>query len=76
MSASTSLTDEIKSIAARDDTVRRLMTVPGIGELGATAIVAAVGDGKQFRKGRDMAAWLGAGTCAVLDRGQSKPIGD
>lgn len=50
---------EIEAIAARDDRSRRLMTVPGIGPLTATAIVAAAGDGRQFRRARDMAAWLG-----------------
>ena len=50
---------EIETIAARDDRARRLMTVPGIGPLVATAIVAAAGDGRQFRRARDMAAWLG-----------------
>ena len=53
------LTREVEAVASRDDTARRLMTVPGIGPLAATAIVAAAGDGQQFRKGRDMAAWLG-----------------
>ena len=38
---------------------RRLMAIPGIGELTATALVAAVGDAKAFRDGREMAAWLG-----------------
>ncbi len=50
---------EIEAIAAQDDRARRLMTVPGIGPLAATAIVAAAGDGRQFRRARDMAAWLG-----------------
>jgi transposase len=50
---------EIEAIADRDDRSRRLMTVPGIGPLTATAIVAAAGDGRQFRRARDMAAWLG-----------------
>ena len=50
---------EIEAIAACDDRSRRLMTVPGIGPLTATAIVAAAGDGRQFRRARDMAAWLG-----------------
>ncbi len=35
------------------------MTIPGIGPIGATALIAAVGDGRQFRKARDLAAWLG-----------------
>lgn len=52
------VSDEIKAIGSRDDTVRRLASPPGIGVLGATALVAAVGDGKQFKKARDMAAWL------------------
>lgn len=53
------VTHEIEAIAAQDDRARRLMTVPGIGALGATALIAAAGDGQQFRKARDMAAWLG-----------------
>jgi len=53
------LTKEIEAIAHSNETVRRLLTIPGIGALGATALVAAAGDGRQFRKARDMAAWLG-----------------
>ena len=53
------VTQEIEAIAAQDDRARRLMTVPGIGALGATALIAAAGDGQQFHKARDMAAWLG-----------------
>ena len=37
----------------------RLLTVPGIGPLTATALVAAVSDAKQFHHGRQWAAWLG-----------------
>ena len=44
---------------ATSDIARRLITIPGIGPLGATAIVAAVGDARQFRKARDLAAWIG-----------------
>lgn len=53
------VTGEIEAVAAADDTARRLMTVPGIGPLAATALLAAAGRGLQFRKARDMAAWLG-----------------
>jgi transposase len=35
------------------------MTIPGIGPIAATALVAAAGNGRQFRCARDMAAWLG-----------------
>jgi len=39
--------------------VLRLQSVPGIGPITATALVAAVGEGGQFKRGRDLAAWLG-----------------
>ena len=35
------------------------MTIPGIGPLAATALLAVIGDGHQFRRARDLAAWLG-----------------
>ena len=38
---------------------KRLQSVPGIGVIGATAIVATVPDPKVFRSGRDLAAWIG-----------------
>jgi transposase len=50
---------EIEAIAAQSDTARRLMTIPGIGPLAATALLAAAGSARQFKKARDMAAWLG-----------------
>ncbi|HYW76374.1 MAG TPA: IS110 family transposase [Gammaproteobacteria bacterium] len=53
------VTREIKALAERDEVARRLMTIPGIGPLGASALIAAVGDGKQFRRARDLSAWLG-----------------
>ncbi|MHC2566298.1 IS110 family RNA-guided transposase [Bradyrhizobium liaoningense] len=43
----------------QDDACRRLAEVPGVGLLTATAVVAAVGDAKTFRSGREFAAWLG-----------------
>lgn len=52
------ITREIEANAAQDERSRRLMTVPGIGPLIATAILASAGDGRQFRTARDMAAWL------------------
>jgi transposase len=50
---------EFVSLARTDETTRRLVTVPGIGAINATALVAAVGDGGAFARGRDLAAWLG-----------------
>jgi len=42
-----------------DERCQRLLEVPGVGLLTATSIVAAVGDAKEFRSGREFAAWLG-----------------
>jgi transposase len=50
---------EIETIATSDEACRRLLTVPGVGPLIATAMVAAVGNGSAFGKGREFAAWLG-----------------
>jgi len=38
---------------------RRLATIPGVGLITATALVATIGDASQFRSGRELAAWLG-----------------
>ena len=53
------LTQQINAIASASDLARRLTTIPGIGQLTATALIAATGDGKQFARARDLAAWLG-----------------
>ena len=45
--------------ARADETCQRLLTVPGIGPVTATALVATIGDGRNFRSGRHLAAWLG-----------------
>lgn len=42
-----------------DEVARRLSTIPGIGPVGATALAASVADPRQFRSGREFAAWLG-----------------
>jgi transposase len=42
-----------------NDASRRLATIPGIGPIGASALVASVSDAHQFRSGREFAAWLG-----------------
>lgn len=44
---------------ADDDLGRRLMGVPGIGPITASVLTSEVGDGKQYRCGRDFAAALG-----------------
>ena len=51
--------EEFVALAREDAAARRLTTIPGIGTINATALVAALGDARTFRRGRDMAAWLG-----------------
>jgi transposase len=53
------LSDEIKVLGEQDAGAKRLMSVPGIGPIISSAIVAAIGTGDAFLKGRDFAAWLG-----------------
>lgn len=55
----THVTDEIEGLARNDVSCGQLMTVPGIGPIIASAMVAAIGNGAAFAKGRDFAAWLG-----------------
>jgi transposase len=49
----------LQTRARTDERIQRLLAVEGIGPVVASALVAAVDDGKQFGKGRDLAAWLG-----------------
>src|SRR5712691_4023698 len=53
------VTDEIEALAKSDDSCRRVMTVPGIGPIISSAMVAAIGNGAAFARGRDFSAWLG-----------------
>ena len=53
------VTGEIGTLARQDKACERLMTVPGIGPIISSAIVAAIGAGDAFSKGRDFGAWLG-----------------
>ena len=49
----------IEKIARENESCRRLVAMPGVGPVTATAIIATIGSGAAFRKGRDFAAWLG-----------------
>ena len=67
------LANQLRDVAARlmaveakllawhraNDVSRRLATIPGVGPITASAIVATVGDAAQFKSGRQFAAWLG-----------------
>jgi len=66
---------EINQITEADSTCQRLLTIPGIGPLAATAIVAAVGNGAAFSKGREFAAWLGLVPKQCSTGGKPKLLG-
>lgn len=53
------LDKEIAKRAREDASARRLMTIPGVGPITATAILALAPPPESFAKGRDFAAWLG-----------------
>lgn len=50
---------EIAARAKTDETARRLMTIPGVGPVIATALVALAPPRETFARGRDFAAWVG-----------------
>jgi len=53
------LEDGLKTICKENSDCQRLLTIPGVGLLSATALVAAIGDIRVFKSGRELAAWLG-----------------
>ena len=66
---------QIERVASQDDRCRNLRTIPGIGPLTATALVAAVGNGANFRCSRDMAAWIGLVPRQYSTGGRSRLLG-
>jgi transposase len=53
------LDSEILAQVRADKTARRLMKIPGVGPITAHAVIAAIGDGRQFATARDFTAWVG-----------------
>lgn len=50
---------KLKVICAQNEDCQRLLTIPGVGLLTATALIAAIGDISVFKNGRELSAWLG-----------------
>jgi transposase len=50
---------EIEALAAQDEQCQRLMSVPGMGPIISSAVVAVIGTGAGFKQGRDFGTWLG-----------------
>jgi transposase len=68
--------DEEFALQARtDETTRLLTTIPGIGPLNATALVAAIGKAETFGRGRDLAAWLGLVPKQMTTGGKPRLLG-
>jgi transposase len=63
---------EIVAWCRHDDASRRLMTIPGIGPITASAIAATVSNASLFRSGRQFAAWLGLTPRARSSGGQER----
>ena len=55
----TEVTALLTKHAEDSELCRRAVTVPGVGPIVSTALIAAVGNARAFRRGRDMSAWLG-----------------
>ncbi len=66
---------EVEQIASSDPACQRLRQIPGIGPLIATAVVASIGNGAAFQKGRDFASWLGLVPRQYSPGGKAKLLG-
>ena len=58
-----------------NEEARRLTTIPGVGAIVASALVAAVGRAESFDRGRDLAAWLGLVPRQFTTGGKPKLLG-
>jgi transposase len=65
----------IQKTAKEDEACQRLTAIPGVGPVTATALIAAVGNGSAFRKGRDLAAWVGMVPRECSTGGKQKLLG-
>ena len=50
---------QVKQHAQRDEGARRIQQLSGVGPVVASAVVSSIGNGRQFKSGREFAAWLG-----------------
>lgn len=69
------VTGRIEAIAHQDASCQRLLTVPGVGALVSTAMIAAIGNGAAFSRGREFAAWLGLVPKQYSTGGKSRLLG-
>ena len=67
--------DILQRTARENEACERLTSIPGVGPVTATALVAAVGNGAAFRRGRDLAAWIGMVPREQSTGGKQKLLG-
>jgi transposase len=65
----------IQQTAKENEDCQRLTEIPGVGPVTATALIAAVGNGSTFRKGRNLAAWMGIVPGEYSTGGKQKLLG-
>jgi transposase len=65
----------IEQTVQKNEACQRLVKIPGIGPVTATAVIAAIGNGAAFRKGRDFAAWMGLVPREYSTGGKQKLLG-
>jgi transposase len=65
----------IQQQARENESCQRLTTIPGVGPVTATALIAAVGNGSAFGKGRDLSAWMGIVPGEYSTGGKQKLLG-
>lgn len=69
------ITAQIERIASQDAQAQMLRTIPGVGPVVATALVAAVGNAAHFGRARDLAAWIGLVPRQYSTGGKPKLLG-
>ena len=67
--------EKLQALATTHPECQRLLTIPGIGPITATALIAAVGDVGVFTNGRQFAAWLGLVPKQHSTGGQTRLLG-
>ena len=65
----------IQKTAKQNEACQRLTEIPGVGPVTATALIAAVGNGSTFQKGRNLAAWMGIVPREYSTGGKQKLLG-
>jgi transposase len=69
------LNGEFVDLAHQDAAARRLTSIPGVGVLNATALIAAVGNASGFAEARDLGAWLGLAPKQQTTGGKARLLG-